>query len=646
MTHPLLFRDFGDKGAYFAMCTQADFNTRMGPSETDGCLFWATDENVLALDTEYAMSRHGKGSKSNMKVDFHMLLSTQNGWRFGPVSTKGGKQIIVRTTNFGMFHCGQPKCIHQYWGQALVAGSPLNDLGHEARPIFFSTALPQSRPDMVTVPKTGAILCCKALWLCTAARLGHAQNTVNPLEQPMLTCLDAGNPSAQMWSHFSAGAEASKEVAPLYAHSVIGKHCFTTASHVCINHAYACAFVYAKSLQPAELKGLLDGNEVVMRELVARPLEPYFLSIGAEHVVQCPAHLTHNLYNIVAVRNEMLLPETERFEAERLIHADAALPDPTGVRLTKDERLMVKILQRYRTQREISVTDAAASGSKLRGNQAAVQRLFDAAQAIGAGMRVGTADSRGNERLRFVLNLNNMPEHQRQRYKIHVGSGLAPGHLRAYGSGVLVDLGGEFAGCQDACFAVHAVASLSLCQPQPHDLLRGAMMQAAALHTSGPLLLEFGCGIPPALHCLHEALLQVGFMMPVLCCEDFAQSHRAQPVSVGFCLGDERCDRVLQPLLVSARAQHCVLWLQLPGSACAFGRAHRQFVKVGMKRSVAKTPDRRPDVPDDSPPTRAPPKRSHDATLACGSSAEGLSMPLAEMLLGVLQPAHQPPSAL
>ncbi len=111
-THPLLFRDFGDKGAYFALCTQADFNTRMGPSETDGCLFWATDENVLALDTEYAMSRNGRASKSAMKVDFHMLLSTQNGWRFGPVSTKGGKQILVRTTNLGMFHCGQPKCIH------------------------------------------------------------------------------------------------------------------------------------------------------------------------------------------------------------------------------------------------------------------------------------------------------------------------------------------------------------------------------------------------------------------------------------------------------------------------------------------------------------------------------------------------------
>ena len=52
-THPDLFMKFGDKkGPYFAEATNADFTDRMGEDKCDGCLFWATDEHFLCLDTE------------------------------------------------------------------------------------------------------------------------------------------------------------------------------------------------------------------------------------------------------------------------------------------------------------------------------------------------------------------------------------------------------------------------------------------------------------------------------------------------------------------------------------------------------------------------------------------------------------------
>ena len=50
-----------------------------------------------------------------MKVQHCYLQNMHNGLGLGPVSINS-EQVFVPTTNFAMFHAGQPRVIHDYWG--------------------------------------------------------------------------------------------------------------------------------------------------------------------------------------------------------------------------------------------------------------------------------------------------------------------------------------------------------------------------------------------------------------------------------------------------------------------------------------------------------------------------------------------------
>ena len=111
-----LFVDGGTKGVHIATATAAEFGQRV--KEADGYPFWATPENLLCLDLAWAMGRVPE--KSERKTDMHELLETQNGLNFGLTSVKSAKeQVHVPRTNMGWYHMGQPRVVHDYWGQAF-----------------------------------------------------------------------------------------------------------------------------------------------------------------------------------------------------------------------------------------------------------------------------------------------------------------------------------------------------------------------------------------------------------------------------------------------------------------------------------------------------------------------------------------------
>ena len=125
-----LFADGGKKGLLLAQATQADFGDRM--CDTKGHNVWATDEGLGVVDTVHAMGGGRFNPKRDPeKINFHYILGTQNGFSYGPTSVKSNKekQYYVNTTQFGFFHCAQPKAVHEYWGHTMRASSPISGQG-------------------------------------------------------------------------------------------------------------------------------------------------------------------------------------------------------------------------------------------------------------------------------------------------------------------------------------------------------------------------------------------------------------------------------------------------------------------------------------------------------------------------------------
>ena len=178
-----LFADGGKKGLRLAKATSAEFGQRM--KDSDGMSFWATPENLLALDCPWAMGK--TNDKNPGKIDFGECLETQNGLDFGPTSTKGAaEQVHVARTNLGLLHLGQPRSIHDYWGQAFEAKSAIRGVGYETRPWFlFAGRVSEGDADAPTVTATASAAFLRLLWICIACCIGHRQGHKG-LGTPML----------------------------------------------------------------------------------------------------------------------------------------------------------------------------------------------------------------------------------------------------------------------------------------------------------------------------------------------------------------------------------------------------------------------------------------------------------------------------
>ena len=129
-----LFADSRGKGLHVGRPSNADFTQRM--HLTQGHNIWAFQEAWAVLDTGFAMGGI-RATRDPQKIDYAYLLEAQNGWAYGPASIKGDKtQYYCRTTQFGMFHMGQSRTIHSFWGSAFVRGCPFAGMGWETRPTF------------------------------------------------------------------------------------------------------------------------------------------------------------------------------------------------------------------------------------------------------------------------------------------------------------------------------------------------------------------------------------------------------------------------------------------------------------------------------------------------------------------------------
>ena len=127
-----LFADSKGKGLHVGKPSNADFAQRM--QNTQGHNIWAFQEAWAVLDTAWAMGGM-RATKDPQKIDYAYLLEAQNGWAYGPASIKGDKtQYHCRTTQFGMFHMGQSKTIHDFGGLCVCSRLPLrwHGLGNQA----------------------------------------------------------------------------------------------------------------------------------------------------------------------------------------------------------------------------------------------------------------------------------------------------------------------------------------------------------------------------------------------------------------------------------------------------------------------------------------------------------------------------------
>ena len=227
-THAQCFVDGGKKGLYMDSATQADIANRMG--ESGGRVYWASDEGVLVLDTQFAQ---GKSKPDKEKVNFHFLLSTQNGFSYRGTSAQSSGQRHACSTNFGFFHAGQPKAIHNYWGHVFTPSSPIQGQGYEFRPTFlWAQRQSEDNPQRPHVSFLGAGLCLRLILLTLAANVGQTQDQRSFHSQPIVLSPE----SQELWNHFKNAAEQSRHAAPAYARDGIGKYGFTTAGHVLTTH--------------------------------------------------------------------------------------------------------------------------------------------------------------------------------------------------------------------------------------------------------------------------------------------------------------------------------------------------------------------------------------------------------------------------
>lgn len=162
--HKDFFEHAGPKGPLFTVGSDADFCERMDVSK--GRLFWVSDEAVSCLDCDFVSGCARQ--KDAQKVDFHSILSTQNGFGFGPKSLKSkkDKQYHAPRTNFGCFLAGQARAIHEFFGATMTRASRVRGLGFEHRPLFlWAERQDDCKEDEPFVSFEPVLRCMQRLWV-------------------------------------------------------------------------------------------------------------------------------------------------------------------------------------------------------------------------------------------------------------------------------------------------------------------------------------------------------------------------------------------------------------------------------------------------------------------------------------------------
>ena len=305
-SHAELFASGGDKGLYLASATDAEFAQRM--LDSDGQLFWASPENYLLLDHAHAKRN---ADPSERKVNFHYLLECQNGCDYGPRSVKSGPQVHIPTTNMGLLHLGQAKCIHDYWGQCFDPKSLIHGLGVEGRPTFlFPGKVRAPQPQCDATPACEFIKC---VLLNLAARLGHKRTDRDFIQRP----IEVSPAAARAWAEAQTCADSLAEEygSCRGAKLALEKHGYTTGSHIILNHLFQKS-VASMPVDEPSVSALLLGEPGYMRQLWDEDLSRQWCVIEESQLIHAPRHMYFMFRSLTTIYNEMLLPVEQRAGGE------------------------------------------------------------------------------------------------------------------------------------------------------------------------------------------------------------------------------------------------------------------------------------------------------------------------------------------
>lgn len=421
-TFPDRFVDPGpgkDKTLFVQQCTNSDFARRMKASQ--GHLCWVSEEAWSALDVAWAKGK-GRVTHTDRKVQHCFLQNTQNGNSYGPLSINA-EQFFVSTTNFAFFHAGQPKVVHDYWGQAFMKDCPFGGMGWEFRPTFlWPRDQPEYDPDMPHVTFSGAARFLLDIFarLCTC--YGQTLDSIGFDSFP----IPVADPAAAMWSKFRHQAEKDKDTVPICAAGAVGKHCFTTTSHIAACHLLQQAFLDIKNGR-VDLDSLRKPTPQSSAVAPSLPWPQSIQPVSPDLVLAAPEHLHLMLTGVLTCFNEMKLPQSER-AGPPVLDENRLRPDRQQKRphelmeappQNADEEALAILLQRCQEQSHISVTNVNTilpRRLKFRSDQEAICRLFDLATQYHAGVREGSP----NAALRLRLTLPNIDPPFRQRLNLQL----------------------------------------------------------------------------------------------------------------------------------------------------------------------------------------------------------------------------------
>ena len=429
-----LFASGGRKGLVFAQTSAAELGERI--KACDGQPIWATPENLLVQDTAFAMGRANE--KSQQKGDVHQLLETVNGGAFGPTSIKSAKeQVFIRRTNIGWFHMGQPRVVHDFYGQAFEQKGNLRGIGLETRPWFLFTASEfDGTADTPLVSAEPTSLFLRSLLVVLACTMGHSRDSAEILEQPLRAGATDATRSQHMWNSFHKVARESKEYVHRAGKQAVGKHGYTTGTFIVNNHFLLAAFGRLHGWR-GDVRQLLQGDPATLAGLLASPEGGRmggWSTLSDEALSGAPAHLQHMVAGVLTVFGEMTLPPEQRAgpplasAVRRPLQRTHSDEDQTqrsndaAVYLSNDEALIKRALDRAKHRGVLKVTDMNAVRSSLRGNHVEICRLFDVAARLRIGVREGEAPPALRQGVAYVLSLRltleAMTLHDQRRFGI------------------------------------------------------------------------------------------------------------------------------------------------------------------------------------------------------------------------------------
>ena len=323
------------------------------------------------LDTAHAKACR---EASDRKINFHYLLECQNGNDYGPRSIKGNPvQIHAPTTNFGMLLLGQADCVHDFWGQVFVTGSPLRSKGFEGRPLFLFAGPARlcQKEQLISGETIYAFL--KAVLLKIATTVGH-QIKADFIRKP----LKPDDPN--WWRILKQAAAQAEEDAPACTQLAAAKWGYTCGSRIICNQLLSISFASLPRSEVA-IRTLLQGGQdhgVEVEPAGETPVPQEWQRLEAEAFIAAPRFLSMCVGNLRTIFGEMNLAPVDRAGTKA-----AAMPKPASSAAASALQVLAKTLQKHQRKQYLYISDVKPHLNSKHRDQAHYEEVFALAQHAG-----------------------------------------------------------------------------------------------------------------------------------------------------------------------------------------------------------------------------------------------------------------------